>query len=98
MQERRRRYGIDRCGKGGGALRPRKTLTLALSHIVLGLAPEHDVGEGTSLGCAKGIGLAAPRELAWLRQGNWVGCAKGFGVAAPRDLAWLKHGAAGFYV
>ena len=92
MQERRRRYGIDRCGKGGGALRPRKTLTLALSHIVLGLAPEHDVGEGTSLGCAKGIGVAAPRDLAWLRQGNWVGCAKGFGVAAPRDLEWLRQG------
>lgn len=69
MQERRRRYGIDRCGKGGGALRPRKTLTLALSHIVLGLAPEHDVGEGTSLGCAKGIGVAAPRDLAWLKHG-----------------------------
>jgi hypothetical protein len=73
MQERRRRYGIDRCGKGGGALRPRKTLTLALSHIVLGLAPAHDVGEGTSLGCAKGIGLAAPRDLEWLRQGIWRG-------------------------
>jgi hypothetical protein len=92
MQERRRRYGIDRCGKGGGALRPRKTLTLALSHIVLGLAPEHDVGEGTSLGCAKGIGLAAPRELGWLRQGIWRGCAKGFGVAKARCSRFLRLG------
>jgi hypothetical protein len=92
MQERRRRYGIDRCGKGGGALRPRKTLTLALSHIVLGLAPEHDVGEGTSLGCAKGIGLAAPRELGWLRQGIWSGCAKGFGVAKARCSRFLRLG------
>jgi hypothetical protein len=92
MQERRRRYGIDRCGKGGGALRPRKTLTLALSHIVLGLAPEHDVGEGTSLGCAKGIGVAAPRELGWLRQGIWRGCAKGIGVAKARCSRFLRLG------
>jgi hypothetical protein len=92
MQERRRRYGIDRCGKGGGALRPRKTLTLALSHIVLGLAPEHDVGEGTSLGCAKGIGLAAPRELGWLRQGIWRGCAQGIGGAKARCSRFLRLG------
>jgi hypothetical protein len=92
MQERRRRYGIDRCGKGGGALRPRKTLTLALSHIVLGLAPEHDVGEGTSLGCAKGIGVAAPRELGWLRQGIWRGCAKGIGGAKARCSRFLRLG------
>jgi hypothetical protein len=92
MQERRRRYGIDRCGKGGGALRPRKTLTLALSHIVLGLAPEHDVGEGTSLGCAKGIGVAAPRELGWLRQGIWRGCAQGIGGAKARCSRFLRLG------
>jgi len=73
-------------------LRPRKTLTLALSHIVLGLAPEHDVGEGTSLGCAKGIGVAAPRELGWLRQGIWRGCAQGIGGAKARCSRFLRLG------